>query len=618
MKREYTSKDIKVLSELDHIRANPGMYVGQTSDPVHLLEEALDNALDEALAGYANIIAINIDTKTNMYSVLDNGRGIPIDNDTAVIISTKLFSGGKFEKSGKSAYEIACGLHGVGLVAVNALSDFLTIEIYRDGKHALYTFDKATLKDKKIEDFKDKAPFSSKIQFRPDKKVFEKLVPDIDRIRRRLLVASIELQNCTFVLNVDEKKDLIKLNKNEYFKTSCLSDSESEVSSVINIEVDDDSELLRVMMCHSFSGSPTPKISSSINLLPVESGGSHVSYYMDIIKELFSTRAKKAGFRMQPQDCFFGLRSYISLSLKKPEFSGQTKDKLINRKSYLDKLFQKFKVSLETFFNKNPQELEYLLGKFEEYRKKLDSKKLKSNGTRFATKFTKLRDCSSVNGELYVCEGDSAGGSILACRNPQIHAVLPLKGKIPSIVNAEDILKNQEIGELIQSLGTGVNSHFDLSKLKYDKVICATDADDDGKHIFCLLTIILANVVPDIIKHGHYYLAQTPLYAINKGKTFIPIWNEDSLKKAKEKNESITRFKGLGELSPWQLKIALVDEKTRHLTRVHFTTDLPRLMKLFSDVNQKRLLLDGKFSMEEKNVGSEQERSKDETDEVSG
>ena len=604
MKREYTSKDIKVLSEIDHIRQHPGMYVGQTSDPVHLVEEALDNALDEALAGYATIIAVNIDTQANIYSVLDNGRGIPIDKDTPEIISTKLFSGGKFEKSGKSAYEIACGLHGVGLVAVNALSEFLSIEVYRDQKHALYTFDKATLKDKKIEEFKDKVPFSTMVKFKPDKKVFEKLIPDVDRIRRRLLVASIELQNCTFALNVDGNKDVIKLDKNEHFKSSCLNGSDSETSPVINIEVDDESEVLKVMMCNSFSGSPTPKISSSINLLPVESGGTHVNYFMDIIKELFSTRAKKAGFKMQPQDCFFGLRSYISLSLKKPEFSGQTKDKLINRKSYLEKLFQKFKVSLETYFNKNPQELEYLLSKFEEYRRKLDSKKLKSNGTRFATKFTKLRDCSSSKGELFVCEGDSAGGSILACRNPQIHAVLPLKGKIPSIANAQDILKNEEIGELIQSLGTGVESHFDISKLKYDKIVCATDADDDGKHIFCLLTIILANLVPDIIKNGHYYLAQTPLYAINKGKTFIPLWDESSLKKAKEKNEPTTRFKGLGELSPWQLKIALLDEKTRHLTKVYFTIDLPRLMKLFSDVNQKRLLLDGKFSMEENNAES--------------
>jgi len=595
-KKDYTFKDIKVLDEISHIRLNCGMYIGETSNPVHLVEEALDNSLDECLAGFASIIAINIDTKNHVYSVLDNGRGIPIENDVPVIISTKLFSGAKFQDS-KTAYEIACGLHGVGLVAVNALSDFLIIEIYRDKKHAVYTFDKAVLKSKKIEDHKGNIPFSTKLQFKPDKKIFENLIPDVDRIRRRLLAASVELENCTFVLNVDDKKEVIKLDKNNYFKNVCLNESDTEISPVINLESDNDGEVLKVMFCYSFSGSPTPRTFSSINLLPVESGGTHVSYFMDIVKELFSIRSKKANVRMQPSDCFIGLRSYISLSLKKPEFSGQTKDKLINRKSYLDKLFSKFKVSLETYFSKNPEQLEFLLSKFAEYRKKLDSKKLKFNGSRFSTKFTKLRDCSSSNGELYVCEGDSAGGSILACRNPQVHAVLPLKGKIPSIVNAVDILKNEEIGELIQALGAGVGSNFDITKLKYEKIICATDADDDGKHIFCLLTIILANLVPDVIKDGHYYLAQTPLYAINKGKTFLPLWNEDSLKKAKEKQEPITRFKGLGELSPWQLKISLLDEKTRHFTKVVFTKDLSKLMKLFSDVQTKRLLLEGKFTM---------------------
>jgi len=486
----------------------------------------------------------------------------------------------------------------VGLVAVNALSDFLIIDIYRDKKHAVYTFDKAVIKSKKIEDHKGNIPFSTMVKFKPDKKIFEVLVPDVERLKRRLLIASVELPKCTFVLNIDEKKEVIKLDKHDYFKSICLNNgSDIDLSPTIELESEHDGEVLKVMFCYSFSGSPTPRISSSINLLPVESGGTHVSYFMDIIKDLFSTRAKKVNIRMQPQDCFFGLRSYISLSLKKPEFSGQTKDRLISRKSYLEKLFMKFKSSLENYFSKNPEQLDLLLSKFEEYRKRLDAKKLKSTGSRFSTKFTKLRDCSTSNGELFVCEGDSAGGSILACRNPHIHAILPLKGKIPSIVNAVDILKNEEIGELIQALGTGVGSNFDVSRLKYNKVVAAVDADDDGKHIFCLLTIILANLVPDIIRNGHYYLAQTPLYAINKGKTFVPLWDDGSLKKAKERGEVITRFKGLGELSPWQLKISLLDEKTRHLTRIGFTKDLVKLMKLFSDVATKRLLLEEKFTM---------------------
>ena len=592
MSETYTGKHIKVLDEVSHIRLNPGMYIGDTSNPVHLVEEALDNALDECLAGHANIIAVNIDTKTHTYCILDNGRGIPIDNDTPITISTKLFSGAKFQDS-KSSYLICSGLHGVGLVALNALCSLYIIEIYRDGKHAKYVFENAKLKEKRIEPFKGEAPFSTKIQFKPDKKIFESLVPDTDRLRKRLAVASVELKGSKLVLNIDNNKEIFSLDSVGYFNQECLNDSDSETTKLIDIFVEDGIESLEVKFCYSLNGTIAPRILSSVNLLPVESGGTHVNTFLEIIKELFVSKAKKVGLKFQQNNAQCGWRAYLTLKLQKPEFSGQTKDKLINRKDYLSKLTGKFKAAIESYFSNDPEELDLLLNQFAEYRKKLDSKKLKAsgNGKRASTKFTKLRDCTSTNGELFITEGDSAGGSLLQCRDPRIHAVLPLKGKIPSIVNAKEILKNQEIGELIQALGTGVGPHFDVSKLKYNKVICAADADFDGYHIFCLLTIILAVLVPDIVKNGNYYLAQTPLYAINKGKTFIPLWTKDELEKAKKKGESITRFKGLGELSPWQLKICLLDNNTRHLTKVKYSKNIDEVLKLFSDVNEKRKLL---------------------------
>jgi len=593
---DYTHDNIKVLDELSHIRLNPGMYIGDTTTCTHLLEEALDNSLDECLAGHANIIAITVDTKENMYSVIDNGRGIPFEKDTPVLISTKLFSGAKFQDS-KSSYNICAGLHGVGLTAVNALSDIYDIEIFRDGKKAVFNFRDAKLTNKSITSFKGERPYSTTIRFKPNKKYFEKATVDMDRIRRRLIVASVELPKSYFVISIDGEKEVINHpGKETFFKKECLNDNELDLSPIFNFSCKNKVEELRITFCYSFNSAITPRILSSVNLLPVDSGGTHVNMFFDIIKDYFG-KAKKNGFKFQPNDTLVGLRSYISLELIKPEFSGQTKDKLINRKESLKKLFDEFTKQLNDFFTKNPEQLNNILSAFDDYRKKVDSKRLKTNlnsDKRVSTKLTKLRDCTSGKGELFICEGDSASGSIIQCRDPRVHAILPLKGKIPSIANtSKEILKNTEISELIHALGTGVGPHFDISGLKYDKIICAVDADPDGGHIFCLLTIAMANLVPDIVKNGHLYLATTPLYAINKGKTFIPLWTQEDLTKAKEKNETISRFKGLGELSPWQLKICLLDHNSRKLTRVNYSQDLNQIMKLFQDVNAKRDLLKG-------------------------
>jgi DNA gyrase/topoisomerase IV subunit B len=284
---------------------------------------------------------------------------------------------------------------------------------------------------------------------------------------------------------------------------------------------------------------------------------------------------------------------YFSLELEKPDYSSQSKDKLINRKDHFTSLLTKVKIELEKYFESNPKLLEDILVFFDEYRKKLDSKKIKGtvNGKRASTKFTKLRDCSGNNGELYVVEGDSAGGGFIECRNAKVHAVLPLKGKIPSIVNKEDILGNKEINELIGSLGTGIGPNFDITKLKYDKIICTTDPDADGGHIFCLMTIALAILVPEVIKQGHFYLSKVPLFSINEGKTFIPLWTSDEITKAKNSGRKTLRIKGLGELSAWQLKICCLDEKTRRLQKVKWTSDIQKIVELFSDVSKKRELL---------------------------
>lgn len=589
----YGAKDVRVLEEVEHIRLNPGMYIGETSNPVHLVEEALDNALDEALAGYAKIIAVLIDTEKGIYSVLDNGRGIPIEEDTPITISAKLFSGAKFQDK-KSAYEISSGLHGVGLVAVNALSDDYQIEVYRNKQYAIYKFKKAKLKTKKITKYTKEYPFSTKIEFKPSKKYFDSIVPDIQRIRMRLTTASAELpQDISFVLVVDGKQEVINRDMTTHFAKECLSSHDKITATFLHS--DKKPEKFHVMFTYEPTGAATPKVISSVNLLPVKLGGSHVNAFYDVLKEFFQKQAKKHGYKFLPTDCLHRLRAYFMLSLIEPKFSGQTKDSLINVKSYFDKFMRDFRSNLDEFAQQSePLMLEYMQ-RFQDYRVKLDSKKLtktKTGGRRASTKFTKLRDCTSRNGELYIVEGDSAGGSIIQSRNPALHAILPLKGKsIPNVTTRKNILQNKELGELVKAIGAGVDTHFDIRKMRYERIICATDADHDGNHIACLVTMAIAMLMPDIIKAGRYFIAQTPLFAINEKKTFIPLWSDEELEQARQKNRTISRFKGLGELSPAQLKVCLLDIKTRNHISLRYSEAIGDLEKLFSSAVEKRKLV---------------------------
>jgi len=595
MSKSYSAKDVRVLEEVEHIRLNPGMYIGDTSNPAHLIEEALDNALDEALAGYADIIGVTIDTKENKFSVLDNGRGIPIEDNTPITISTKLFSGAKFQDK-KTAYEISSGLHGVGLVAVNALSSKYKVEIYRDGKYGYFYFENTKLKKSRIERYNGGSPpFSTSVQFVPDKRFFESLSPNLKRIRQRLTAASAEMpENICFALEVDGKREVFKLSLLDYFKQNCLT-GKDEVE-IYPIQVQKGPEKFNVGFTYEQNGQVTPKHMSSINLLPVTDGGVHYNCFLDQLKEFFMTKGKKLGYEFQINDVLIGLRVYFSLSLKEPKFSGQTKDRLINLKSDIEVFTKQMRPQIEKIFEQGDR-LEKCLTRFQEYRKKLDSKRLVKNGSggkRASTKFTKLRDCTRRDGELYIVEGDSAGGSIILSRDVKKHAVLPLRGKsIPNATTKKDILKNKEVEELIMAVGTGVGPHFDINKLRYSKIICATDADHDGAHIACLVSMAMAILLPDIVKAGNYYIAQTPLYAINEKKTFKPIWTEKELETARKKGKQITRFKGLGELSPHQLKICLLDEQTRHLTPVTYSENIDDLIKLFSSAEEKRKLVGG-------------------------
>lgn len=593
-KTDYNAEHIKTIEELiDHIKQNVGMYAGETETPLHLFEECFTNSLDEAIAGYCNIIAVNVDSKNNTYNIIDNGRGIPIENDVPISISTK-FSGAKFKNS-KTAYRITSGKHGVGLVVVNALSEWYQIEVYRDNKYALFQFENGKLINNEITDFEDKRPFSTKVSFKPNKEFFDKEVIPIDKIRNRLITASVEIEDCSLVLNdiQNEQRDVIKLDRYKFFEDNCLS-SDNNSTTPIDLTVYDKYEKFSVLFSYGIDGPLSPKIYSSLNVLPVEDGGTHVNVFFNILKEILINRAKKLGYKFQPADITARLRAYLSLYIEQPEFGAQSKDKLTNKISYFDNLSKKLKSSLENHFNKNPNVLEEILNQLHEYRRNLDSKKFKNKTggkKRGSFKFTKLKDCSSSNGELFICEGDSAGNTLIEARNPEIHAIFPLKGKIPSIDNQKTVLNNKETKELIQVLGTGIGKDFDISKLRYDKIIGAVDADPDGGHIFSLLSMILLTLTPEIIRQGKFYLVRTPLRAINEKNTFIPLWTEEEYQNAIANNRYVTRFKGLGELNSNQLKKCAIDEDTRRLIQIQYPQNEKYLYNLFTNVDERRKLL---------------------------
>ena len=592
MAKQYGAEDVRVLEEVEHIRLNPGMYVGSTDNPVHLVEEALDNALDEALAGYADIIAVNIDTKTKVIAVYDNGRGIPIGENTPVVISAKLFSGAKFQDK-KSAYEISSGLHGVGLVAINALSSEYNVEIYRNKQHAVYQFKNAKLKYSKVTKHTKEIPFSTKISFIPDKKIFETLDPDIDRIRNRLTTASAEMKNVKFALCIDDSTEVFHLSLSENFVRQLISTKDE--FQMIPLSSYKKPEKFEVYFTYENGGAVGPKFFSSVNLLPVKTGGTHIACFQELLKDFFLTKAKKYGYEFQPNDVMTRLRAYFTLSLVKPELSGQTKDKLTNRKTYFTKFLKDLKGQLEEHSNTSEPLIEKWLGDFQDYRKRLDSKKLKSTAVgrkRGSTKFTKLRDCTSRTGELFIVEGDSAGGTLVQCRDPKIHAILPLRGKsIPNVTGKKNMLSNKELNELIRSIGTGLGPHFDLKKMRYDKIICASDADPDGGHISSLLIMAIAILLPEIVKSSKLFVAQIPLFAISEKRLFKPLWTQKELEKAREEKRNIQRYKGLGEMNPPQLKRCLLDEKTRNLIQVEYPDDISELEKLFSSAEKKRELV---------------------------
>lgn len=592
---KYSTKDIIKLDDISAIQKNTSMYIGSTENPNHLVIEAIDNVLDEVQAGFCKKMVVSIDTETKEFSVVDYGRGFPFDEklpkekDPPIMACMEMSTSGKFNKSEKdSPYKIASGLHGIGLTAVNALSEKMTIEIYKSKKHAKYNFENGKFKNRRISKLtSSKKPFSTKISAIPNKKYFSSLNYDINSIRDRLSIAKINYEDFDIEFIVNGKSEKIQTSIDDILNQL------SKDTDWFFVEHTDKKyiERYKIWFTWNISESLQQKIKSSVNLVPVDSGV-HINKVLNSIKSIFQ---KQKNYKFDKADALIGFRMYMDLRLVNTAFDAQVKVRLENKSdiSILDNI----DIKLNNWKNKNKEKFEELCKAFENIRKQRNSSSLKtSTKKRGSTKFTKLKDCTMPGGELLVGEGDSAISGLNSIRDIKKHAVLPLRGVVPNAITMDHkkILKNDVMSDLIMAIGTGIDPNVNINNIRYNKILLAADADPAGKFITTLLIIFFAKYIPDIIKNGYLYVCETPLYGTGKDDTFSPIWKKEQFKEAKKNKVKIRRFKGLGEFNPKEI-FRFTFGKERKLIQVKWTKDMELLEKIMSSPEYKRKLLNGEF-----------------------
>jgi DNA gyrase/topoisomerase IV subunit B len=494
------------------------------------------------------------------------------------------------------------GLHGIGIVAVNALSEWLEVDVYRDKKHVHYKFVDAKVVDKKIENFEGTVPFSTQMKFKPDKKYFESLNFDIQSLRDRLHLASVHIDHLKLLLIIDGQRHIIDCDANDFFKDELLEKSSDKITQIFHLSYKVKDEEVSVRFCWDFEGSTTPKIVGSVNLLRVDAG-THTNYTLDSFRDIFFEIAEKEKRKITKNDCLIGLRCFTSIFLYEPQYNSQTKEKLTVPKKNLSHLFDQLASKFRVLLLQNDELRQMLLKHFETYRSKQNAKDniIKSGKTITRLNSTidsKLRDCTThtiSNSELFITEGTSAGTCLIQCRDPKIHAVLSLKGKIQNIADeSKDFFKNKEIIEIINALGTGIEPEFDLESLRYGKIIIAPDGDPDGAHIATLLLTVFLKLVPKLIDKGVIYLAKMPLYGTMLDGKFIPLHSKDDADKyaqSHSNNVKIQRYKGLGEMNPPQLYVSLIDPNTRRILRIPSPKDPQSIFNLMTSAELKRKLV---------------------------
>ena len=602
MSTEYNADQIQILEGLEAVRKRPGMYIGSTSSRGlhHLVYEIVDNSVDEALAGFCSEINVTVHPD-NSVTVLDNGRGIPVDIQKKAGISalevvfTILHAGGKF---GGGGYKVSGGLHGVGASVVNALSSRLEVNVYRDGK----IYQEVFAKGKVIEPVTvvgdcDPEKHGTEVTFLPDPEIFEETVYDYDTLKIRLRETAFLTKNLKITLN-DEREDPVRTHTFHYeggireFVTYLNRGKSALYNQVIYCEGVKDKVIVEVALQHNDSFNES--IYTFVNNINTPEGGTHLTGFRNAVTKTFNDYARTNKLlkdnedNLSGEDLREGMTAIVSVKVEDPQFEGQTKQKLGNSEASgaVNSIVSE---QITYFLEQNPAVAKVICEKAilaqrarAAARKARDLTRRKSALDGMALP-GKLADCSSKNPdecEIFIVEGDSAGGSAKTARSRATQAILPLRGKILNVEKArlDRVYENAEIKAMITAFGTGIHDDFDISKLRYGKIIIMTDADVDGAHIATLMLTFIYRFMPELIKQGHVFLAQPPLYKLEKGQRIWYAYSDDELNRilqevGRDQNNKIQRYKGLGEMDAEQLWETTMDPERRILLRVNMDDD---------------------------------------------
>ena len=598
----YTADQIQILEGLEAVRKRPGMYIGSTSSRGlhHLVYEIVDNSVDEALAGFCTEIFVQIN-EDNSITVIDNGRGIPVGINAksglpgVEVVFTILHAGGKF---GGGGYKVSGGLHGVGASVVNALSEWLEVKVFQNGNIYEQRYERGkVMYPLKIVGSCDMEKTGTEVHFLPDKEIFEDTVYDYNVLKQRLREMAFLTKNLRITLKDDreDKKEKVFHYEGgikeyvEYLNKG----NQALYDEIIYCEGNKNGVNVEVAFQHNDGYSDS--VYGFVNNITTPEGGTHVTGFRNAVTKTFNDYArsnkilKEKDPSLSGEDIREGLTAIISIKIADPQFEGQTKQKLGNSEAR-GAVESVVTEQLTYFLEQNPSvakticEKSVLAQRAREAARKardLTRRKTALDGFNLPGKLADCSDKNSENCEIFIVEGDSAGGSAKSARKRETQAILPLRGKILNVEKArlDRILGNAEIRTMITAFGTGIHEDFDISKLRYNKIIIMTDADVDGAHISTLLLTFFYRFMPDLIKKGHVYLAQPPLYKLEKNKKVWYAYSDEELSAilaevGRDQNNKIQRYKGLGEMDASQLWETTMDPEHRILKKVYFDEEI--------------------------------------------